>query len=243
MSKLKIVALSDTHGHHREVTVPAGDVLVYAGDFMTCGRKFSEVVDFANWFIHQPHKHKVLIAGNHDIFMEHSEPTCLAQFHNQLDYNRFQFHYLRDSGCEIEGFKFWGSPYQPRFFNWAFNCDRGADIKRHWDLIPNDTDVLITHGPPDGILDQAWPDHAVTDLQKYTERILSPSMHCGCEELRKAVDHISPKAHIFGHIHGSYGHDKSLEYYAPKVTHFYNVSIVNEQYNPVNEPQVFELEK
>jgi Icc-related predicted phosphoesterase len=233
--KLTLVALSDTHGHHREVTVPAGDVLVYAGDFMTCGRKFSEVRDFANWFIHQSHPVKVLVAGNHDIFMEHSEGTCLEQFIEMGGHGGF--HYLRDRGVNIHGFKFWGSPYQPKFFNWAFNENRGADIKRHWDLIPNDTDVLITHGPPDGILDQAWPKSAIDDIQRFTERILSPSEHCGCEELRKAVDRISPKLHLFGHIHGSYGKLVTED------TEFYNCSIVNEQYNPANEPHVVELTK
>jgi predicted phosphohydrolase len=237
--KLTIAALSDTHGNHREVTVPDADVLVYGGDFMTCGRKFSEVVDFANWFSNLPHAHKILIAGNHDIFMEHSLSTCLAQFEGFG--LKGQFYYLQDSEVTINGFKFWGSPYQPRFYDWAFNVDRGEPIKRHWDRIPEGTDVLITHGPPNGVLDQAIPTAQSSNWS--SQLIVHPSEHCGCEELRKIVDRISPKVHIFGHIHGSYGHDKSLDYYAPKVTHFYNVSICNEQYNPVNEPVLIELEK
>ena len=231
--KITLAALSDTHGHHRKITVPDADAGVYAGDFMTCGRKFSEVVDFANWFSNLPHKYKILIAGNHDIFMEHSLTKCLAQFKNII--------YLQDTGwTSPEGFKFWGSPYQPRFYDWAFNVDRGPEIKKHWDLIPQDTDVLITHGPPEGILDQAHPG-SIGVLSG--SMIVSPSEHCGCEELRKTVDRISPKVHIFGHIHGSYGHDKSLDYYAPKITNFYNVSICNEKYNPVNDPVLIELEK
>ena len=236
--KITLAALSDTHGHHRDPVVPDADVLVYAGDFMTCGRKFSEVQDFGYWFSRQPHQYKILIAGNHDIFMEHSEGTCLAQFQKAGSIG--QFYYIKDSGVTINGFKFWGSPYQPRFYDWAFNVDRGPEIKKHWDLIPQDTDVLITHGPPEGILDQARPG-SIGVLSG--SMIVSPSEHCGCEELRKTVDRISPKVHIFGHIHGSYGHDKSLDYYAPKITNFYNVSICNEKYNPVNDPVLIELEK
>jgi len=88
----------------------------------------------------------------------------------------------------IEGVKFYGSPWQPRFFDWAFNLDRGEEIKKKWDLIPMDTDVLITHGPPYGIL----------DLTHEGEKV-------GCEELMKAVLRVQPKIHIFGHIHEAYG--------------------------------------
>ena len=230
---LTLVALSDTHMHHRSVEVPDGDVLVFAGDFMMCGRKLSEVQKFASWFSNQPHKHKILIAGNHDHFMEHSLNVCLAQFANNVTY-------LQDGWCEINGWKFWGSPYQPEFCNWAFNVPRGEAIKKHWDLIPDDTDVLITHGPPEGVLDQMIP--GVTERPAgYPTHFSHPAEHLGCEELRKVVDRVSPRVHIFGHIHGGYGHDKSLDYYLPKVTHFYNASICNEQYQPANAPHVIHL--
>lgn len=216
---MKIVAFSDTHNHHRDVTLPDGDVLVFAGDLMTCGRKFNEVVSFSDWFMSQPHKHKILVAGNHDRLFETQRPLCVGEFHN-----RGSVYYLQDSSITIDGVKFWGSPVQPWFYNWAFNVQRGPDIKKYWDRIPQDTDVLITHGPPYGILDQTigWGGE-----------------HVGCEELWKTVhDRLSLKAHIFGHIHNGYGVETKPY---SKMVSFHNVSICDEEYRRANEPQVIEL--
>jgi hypothetical protein len=229
---MKIVALSDTHAQHRDVTVPDGDVLLFAGDLMTCGRRFNEVVSFADWFMKQPHKYKILVAGNHDRLFESNQPLCLGEFRN-----RGNLLYLKDSGTTIDGVKFWGSPYQPWFYDWAFNVHRGAPIKKHWDLIPNDTDVLITHGPPYGILDQAIPTRLESNWS--SKLIVHPSEHCGCEELLEAVKRVQPRLHFFGHIHGSYGMDIPAGY----STAFHNVSICDEQYNPTNEPIVIDLVK
>jgi Icc-related predicted phosphoesterase len=225
---VKIVAFSDTHSHHRDVTVPDGDVLVFAGDFMTCGRRYAEVVSFADWFMKQPHKHKVLVVGNHDRLFESQFPMCLGEFRN-----RGNVSYLHDSGTTIDGVKFWGSPVQPWFCDWAFNVHRGAPIKKHWDKIPTDTDVLITHGPPWGILDQSVPDGQTSSWG--SQLIIHPSEHLGCEELAIAVNRVKPVVNIFGHIHGSYG--KVLK----DGTWYHNVAICDEQYNPVNEPHVIEL--
>ena len=105
--------------------------------------------------------------------------------------------YLQDSGIKIDGVNFWGSPVQPRFFNWAFNRDRGEDLDRHWQRIPENTDVLITHGPPYGIL----------DTTKMTmKNNPDPNGHVGCEDLRRHVlERVKPKVHIFGHIHSAHG--------------------------------------
>jgi len=96
--------------------------------------------------------------------------------------------YLNDTGTTIEGLKIWGSPVQPEFFNWAFNRERGEDICKHWDLIPDDTDILITHGPAFGILDRVLEGEYV-----------------GCSDLLKKIKQIKPKIHAFGHIHEAYG--------------------------------------
>ena len=122
----------------------------------------------------------------------------------------FDGHYLDDSGCEIEGIRFWGSPITPEFCNWAFMREP-RDIGRHWDAIPDDTDVLITHGPPHGILDQC-PDSV------------------GCEQLLEAVKRVGPKVHAFGHIHEGHG---ILE---KDGTTFVNASIMDGRYRPVNAP-------
>jgi Icc-related predicted phosphoesterase len=127
--------------------------------------------------------------------------------------------YLEDSGCEIDGIKFWGSPYTPTFFNWYFNRDRGAAIKRHWDMIPEGTDALITHGPPKGFLDWNPQD----------------KFHCGCEDLLDRVMEIQPQVHAFGHIHSGYGQTVVGD------TSLINASICDHRYQPVNAPIEFEL--
>jgi predicted phosphohydrolase len=209
---MDLVILSDTHGSHMQVTVPDGDVLIFCGDG-TSG-DIDSTHDFLNWIHSMPHRHKVIIAGNHDRFFEHHGPDFMKGFIGEVAPS---VKYLEDSGCEIDGVKFWGSPVQPRFFDWAFNRDRGADIKRHWDLIPDDTDVLITHGPPRGILDSSKP--------------LSPRPnHVGCADLLDAVQRVDPKVHCFGHIHGSYG------YYSIGVTTFVNASLLDENYDLKNKP-------
>lgn len=218
MSRLTIAAISDTHTHHRTVRVPDADVLVFSGDLMGSGYRHNEVKDFAEWFSDQPHKHKLMIAGNHDRMFESQLAYCLSKFSDN------GFVYLENTGYDIDGFKFWGSPVQPWFYNWAFNVERGEAIKKYWDMIPNDTDVLITHGPPYGILDTVY------DGQK----------NLGCEELWKTIhDRLSLKVHIFGHIHGGYGHE-SRPY--SKMVDFYNASICDEDYRPVNEPWLISIE-
>jgi Icc-related predicted phosphoesterase len=217
MIEKKIVMLSDTHSQHKNVSVPDGDVLIFAGDLMTCGRKFTEVTDFAQWFSAQPHKTKIVIAGNHDRLFQVNPMLCSREFSPDVIY-------LQDTEVNVDGFKYYGSPWQPWFYNWAFNAQRGADIKRYWDMIPTGTDVLITHGPPHGILDQM---HTGYDAFK----------HLGCEELTKAVERIRPMLHVFGHIHSGYGDDVN------GLTVFVNASICDEQYRPVNSPRVITLRK
>jgi Icc-related predicted phosphoesterase len=128
--------------------------------------------------------------------------------------------YLENSRAEVAGLKIWGSPVQPEFNNWAFNVARGAAIRRYWKMIPANTDVLVTHGPPFGVLDKAHPSSA----------------HLGCEELAKALEQIKPRLHVFGHIHGGHGLSSS------KDTQFVNASVVNEAYRLVHKPQVVEIE-
>ena len=128
--------------------------------------------------------------------------------------------YLEDSGVEIKGLKIYGSPHQPTFFDWAFNVRRGK-LKQYWDRIPEGLDILITHGPPKGILDQSEPHLG--------------SEHLGCDELMAAVERVKPKLHVFGHIHGGYGKVGYVN------TTFINASICDEQYRPTNQPWVIEL--
>ncbi len=210
---MKITLISDTHSKHHQLTLPKGDMLIHAGDVSSRG-SVQEVESFLNWFSKQDFKYKIFIAGNHDFFFERAnEQTVQALIPENVIY-------LNDSGIEIEGIKIWGSPIQPAFFDWAFNRERGTDIKKHWDLIPNNTDILITHGPPFDILDQTIQGDKV-----------------GCEELLKCVLEIKPKLHIFGHIHEAHG---DVQKYGIK---FINASVLNVRYQVTNLPVIVDFDK
>ena len=212
MAELKIVCISDTHGKHATVRLPEGDVLIHAGDFMTYGDRLSEIASFNHWLTKQPYRHKIVIAGNHDLLFE-SDPN-LAR--TQLTAAT----YLENSAVEIGGLRIWGSPQQPRFLDWAFNVDRGPAIREYWDMIPVETDILITHGPPFGILDTITP----------------ASEHLGCEELTIAVQRVRPQVHVFGHIHGAHGRCER------NGIRYLNASVLDESYRVAYSPQVVTLD-
>ncbi len=215
---MKIVAISDTHGKHKNLILPQGDVLIHAGDVSSLGKE-SEIKDFLNWFSKTDFTYKILIAGNHDFYFEKiGENTKVLE--ELIPENVI---YLNDSGVEIENLgqkalRIWGSPVQPWFYNWAFNRYRGEDIKRHWDKIPQNTGILITHGPAYGILDKTTRNESV-----------------GCEDLLAKIKEVKPKFHICGHIHEAYGYIKHSG------TEFINASVLDENYNLKNKPVVFEI--
>lgn len=215
MSKVKFCLISDTHGKHQNITLPEADVLIHAGDWMNSGIYWDEVYPFADWWNKQPHPVKILIGGNHDILLEKHTSLVLEAFENTI--------YLENSETWVEGFKVYGSPVTPRFFDWAWNVDRGPAIRKYWDKIPEDTDILITHGPPLGYLDQSYQN----------------GEHLGCEELAAVMINrvFRPKLHVFGHIHGLGSRQVTSKY-----THYVNASQVDEAYRLVNKPIVVELE-
>lgn len=200
--KLDLVAFSDTHGQHRLLyDVPEGDVLVFAGDMTEHGR-LNEVKDFAEWFGRFDHEYKLAVAGNHDYcFDDHrSEEAVEILEENSIGY-------LENDSVEIEGVKFYGSPFSDTFEKYVFNDGFGE--------IPKDTDVLVTHGPPEGILDE---------LGEYG--------HIGSEELSTVLESEEFEAHIFGHVHQQHGRSGDS----------YNVSVVNRELTVEEEPVVIELE-
>lgn len=211
---MKIISLSCTHSRYKSVSTPKADVLVHCGDW-DCTHSDS-LKRFADWLDEQPATHKIVVAGNHDKFAEcHDEMT--------RDILKDHCHYLRDSGVEIEGVKFWGSPWTPLFGNWSFMLPRGYEMKKIWDNIPEGIDVLITHGPPMGILDQV----------NYANGV--PKCNVGCLELLNAVKRIKPKVHMFGHIHENHGteqHDETL---------FVNCALVDDYNYLIKEPIVFNM--
>ena len=214
---MKLICISDTHGKHEQTGLqfgdPHGDVVVCAGDISSVGGE-EEVREFCEWFADLPIEHKVLVAGNHDFYFARFHIIAMGMC------DALGITYLEDSGATIDGVKFWGSPWTPWFNDWAFNAQRGKEIKQHWDLIPDDTDVLVTHGPPYGCLDRPnapWlPSHGAS---------------LGCEELAKAVLRVKPKLHVFGHIHSG-RESPSIE----SETIFVNASICTERYQATNNP-------
>jgi Icc-related predicted phosphoesterase len=197
--------------------VPYGDVFVFAGDYSLPGREI-EMHAFASWVAHLPHKYKVIISGNHDRaaeFLGKRKTEEILTTNNAYN-NIF---YLENSTCCIEGINFYGSPNTPELGNWAFMRPR-SEIGRIWYGIPDDTNVLITHGPPRGICDASG-----YKLEK-----------AGCEALRCATANLSSlKVHIFGHIHHAYGSTiKNNVLYA-------NVSTANEDYEMVNPAVVIDV--
>jgi len=210
---MQLVLISDTHGYHKNLELPHGDVLLHSGDISSRGT-MQEVKDFLDWFSKQDFKHKIFIAGNHDFFFERESAEKVEAL---IPKNII---YLNDSGVTINGIKFWGSPVQPRFFDWAFNRDRGEDIDRHWQLIPPDVNVLLTHGPPHGILDRT-----------------ADGLEVGCERLAKRIQQVKPQLSVFGHIHEAYGMKEQ------DGTTFVNASVLNLRYQLVNRPVEFLLTK
>ena len=214
---MKIVSISDTHTKHREIAkIPDGDVLVHAGDITNVG-EVGVLYDFADWMSELPHK-KVVIAGNHDLSFTRRVKDDIIKYFQDKGIN-----YLEDSGVEIDGVKFWGAPWQPEFHNWSFNLPRGKALIEKWSLIPNDTNVLITHGPPYQILDKA-------------PRGVFGHEHVGCQDLFERILELPKlKAHIFGHIHICSG---VYEEFGVK---FVNSAICTETHQPTYPPKEFEI--
>jgi Icc-related predicted phosphoesterase len=159
-----------------------------------------------------PHRHKVVIAGNHDFAFEKRPAEARALLTHCI--------YLQDSEATVEGVRIWGSPWQPWFYDWAFNLKRGPQIRAKWDLIPEGIGILVTHGPPLGHGDEVPRAFG-------SEKV-------GCADLLEAVRRVKPRYHVFGHIHEGYGITKE----GP--TTFVNASLCDAAYRPVNPPLVLD---
>jgi predicted phosphohydrolase len=172
----RIVAVADTHLYESdEYVVPEGDIFIHAGD-MCRGGRMGELRLAATWVKSLPHKQKIVIAGNHDWPFVHANEEAQELFDGVT--------YLQDSQTIIDGLRIYGAPWQPRFFDWAFNLPRGKDIAAMWAKIPTGLDVLITHGPP----------FKCGDLTADGDPV-------GCQDLLLRVQRAVPKLHLFGHIH------------------------------------------
>jgi len=211
---MRIVFISDTHSMIPTHPIPDGDVIVCSGDISNRGSE-RDIKNFAKWYDSLPHKHKITIAGNHDLSFQ-STPE-LAQ---RWLCNNNKIIYLQDRAVKLDGVVFYGSPWQPEFCDWAFNLPRDTgELGVKWSMIPDDTDVLITHGPPHGILD-----------------LCSHGVRGGCEELlADVVNRVRPKVHVFGHIH------EARALYETDSVLFINASTCTLAYDPTNKPIVIDL--
>lgn len=219
---MKILCISDTHCRHRYVEMPDLsdiDVLVHSGDITGRG-ELDTLKDFAEWFSAFPVKHKICIFGNHEVGFQHGKkrPKALKILKDN------DINYLENSSIVIDNLKFYGSPVTPFFYNWEWNYNRGKQIAEQWAKIPNDVNILVTHGPPHGILD------LVTNSQ-------GRDPHQGCEELAKRLpEFINLKCHIFGHLHFNGGKQEQIN-----GVQYVNAAMLNDSYLLVNKPQIIEI--
>ena len=210
---MKICIISDTHNKHKRLgTLPEADVIIHCGDMTSMGHTH-EIVNFMTWFGGlEQFKYKICIAGNHDWLFERNKIIALEKVPENVIY-------LEDEEVVLNGVKFYGTPVQLPFYNWAFNKPEERLIP-HWQAIPDDTDVLITHSPPHSIFDWSVYDNKHTG---------SPSLYF------EVVERIKPKVHCFGHIHSGHG-VKTIE-----DTTLINASNLDEDYMCVYDPVVVEI--
>jgi Icc-related predicted phosphoesterase len=211
---MKICAVSDLHQY--QVALPDADVLVFGGDACSRG-SYLEFAKFSTWLkeVSTRYKHVVLIAGNHDRVLEQMSPAHIQEEF----FAGTNITYLQDAGITLDGIKFWGSPYTPAFCDWGFQLYGRESARQKWESIPDDVNVLVTHGPPRGILDYVPRDNK----------------HAGCPELFDRVVEIEPKIHIFGHLHFNGGQSAVFGN-----TRFYNVAVCDEEYKPINKIHIIE---
>lgn len=222
---INITTISDTHGKHSLVhgkNVGSGDLILHAGDCTPRGAR-EDIEEFLRWYGDLDFEMKVLIPGNHDFDFEKNAALCEELCKN------YDVVLLNDSGVKFHGLHIWGSPVQPWFHNWAFNRMRSEAmatakhpfIGTHWDKIPKNTDILLTHGPAYGVLDQT------------ADRYNGPGESVGCELLRKKIEEIRPVLHVCGHIHEDRG--VIVDRTGPTPITYVNASSLDVQYYPHKE--------
>jgi predicted MPP superfamily phosphohydrolase len=212
--KMRITHISDTHNKHNQLNglLPGGDLLIHSGDISSLGRE-TEVKRFVKWFNDiNNYTNKIFIAGNHDMTFDREQllRDKLAHFEGKTEYDtecaegkpawleellgihlRPNVFYLENNFVILDDVKIWGSPITPSFgYGWAFNKDRGYDINQIWNGIPNDTDIVITHGP----------------IYGYCDRTNREGLNVGCDQLYHRLNEVRPQLHFSGHIHEAYGY-------------------------------------
>jgi len=237
MGKLLVTTVSDTHQKYPEGLL-GGDVLIDCGDFSFRGRE-QEVENHMKWLLNQTqlYRYVVFIAGNHELSFQ----DCPGQVRKWLKpYLSDRLIYLQEESVVIDGYTIYGAPHQPEFGYWAFNVRRGK-LHKHWDKIPIETDILVTHGPPRGygdfVPERTWVRNALGE-----EGWETLHRHEGCDELVEALARVQPQAHLFGHIHYASG-----KYYGKAEDGIEGMLLINaaqcgENYELMNKPYSFQLD-
>lgn len=225
---MKITFISDSHTHlydknYKELLLSEGDILCFTGDLMSSGYNEGEIIHFLKWFSKQPFIYKLFIAGNHDRLFEDNP---LVAYELISEFKKDGVIYLKDSSFEYNGINFYGTPYQPYFCNWAFNVSNSEKLTNIYSMIPDNTDVLLTHCPPYGILDQSHQSNWSN---------LTGENHLGSVELKEVLEEMTmrsaaPIVVAFGHIHGDGGKKVQIG-----DTLYINASLCNEDYDPMND--------
>lgn len=212
-NKIRIVAISDSHGLHSKLKLPEGDILIHSGDMLNHG-VIDELVDFTAWINKQPFKHKICVAGNHDRVFQHNPDLARTLLTEK------GVIYLQDELVEIEGLRIYGTPYTPTFGYWSFMASE-RDLKYHYHTIPENLDILISHGPPHMVLD-----------------IVPRGVHAGSTAMKEALAKLEdpPMHSVFGHLHTSGG--KSIKI---GDTTYHNAAICTEEYKPLNPIITFDI--
>jgi len=225
---MRISIISDTHTKHGLIPMedlPGGDLIICAGDIMNSGYNKNDILDFCTWFHSlEQYDKKIFIAGNHDrMFENHPEGVEeLLNIYLDIDYLQDEAYDLYDLDTDTST-KIYGSPWQPEFYAWAFNLPKNSlQLAVKWEAIPDNTDILITHGPAFGTLDTVAG---------------RPWDNLGCELLAQRIEVIKPKIHVCGHIHSGYG------YVFKDSTHFFNAALLDEQYEYTQKPMTFDWDK
>ena len=215
---MKICLISDTHTKHKLIGLKKyeADVLVHCGDISGNGG-IGAITDFLTWFAEQKQfKHKIFIAGNHDWLFERNNSLARQVVE---DVGKGDIIYLENESVVINNIKFYGTPVQPPFMNWAFNVFE-PKLSEYWKIIDDDTDVLVTHSPPYMIGD--YVPHSM-------QHEGSPSLY------REVMDRIKPRLHCFGHIHEGYGIVDMGD------IKFVNASCLDGDYMAVNDPVIVKI--
>jgi Icc-related predicted phosphoesterase len=220
---MKIVCISDTHSVHDRMKhpLPMGDVLVHAGDFSRTGTAL-QIDSFARWFASQPHPHKLVICGNHEV--EYS--GNVKYYKKFLESYGGNVKFIHNELIEIDGIKFYGESRSPIIGNWGWGYEAGPDARDVWDEFPEEADVLVCHGPP-LMYGDVCPDYR----NRWTNRLV----HVGCPELLERLSEAKTKWVVCGHIHYSYG-----PHTTPWGSTIVNAAICTESQEPDNRPLVID---